>query len=95
MDHGLILSPQTIGPFERWWTRSVARWLMARCRAVGVRDDLSLRAVGTIRTQTEVIEATDVAFRLPYRPAPAATDATVKIGINISGLLFNGGYTRT
>lgn len=87
----LILSPQTIGPFERWWTRSIARWLMARCRAVVVRDALSLQAVGPART--EVIEATDVAFRLPYCPAPAAADGATKIGINVSGLLFHGGYT--
>lgn len=90
----LILSPQTIGPFERWWTRIIARRLMTRCRAVVVRDALSLQAVGTIKARTEVIEATDVAFRLPYRPVPAAAGGAVRVGLNISGLLFHGGYTR-
>ena len=37
--------------------------------------------------------AVDVAFRLPFdRPARAA-DAPIEIGVNVSGLLFNGGYT--
>ena len=90
--HRLILSPQTIGPFERWWTPYVARWLMTRCRAVVVRDHLSLTVLRDMKVRTEIIEATDVAFRLPYRPAD--TSGAIKIGINISGLLFHGGYNR-
>lgn len=90
----LILSPQTIGPFERWWTRIFAKRLMSRCRAVVVRDDLSFKLVREMKVATDVIESTDVAFRLPYRPTPADTGDAVKVGINISGLLFNGGYNR-
>jgi colanic acid/amylovoran biosynthesis protein len=90
----LILSPQTIGPFERWWTKYLARWLMTRCRAVVVRDHLSLKVLGDMKVRTNVIEATDVAFRLPYRPADGSGNGGIRIGINISGLLFNGGYTR-
>jgi hypothetical protein len=42
----------------------------------------------------KVIEACDVALRLPYDP-PAArpADGPVKVGINVSGLLMGGGYT--
>lgn len=90
----LILSPQTIGPFERWWTKSLARWLMARCRAVVVRDHLSLSVLDDMKVRTDVIEATDVAFRLPYRPAEGLSNGGIRIGINVSGLLFNGGYNR-
>lgn len=89
----LILSPQTIGPFERRWTRSLARALMARCRAVVVRDHLSLDVLREMKLATEVVEATDVAFRLPYTPAVGG-DGNIKIGLNISGLLFHGGYDR-
>jgi colanic acid/amylovoran biosynthesis protein len=90
----LILSPQTIGPFERWWTKYLAKWLMTRCRAVVVRDHLSLNVVRAMKVRTEVIEATDVAFRLPYRPAAGIGNGGIRIGINVSGLLFNGGYNR-
>ena len=90
----LILSPQTIGPFERWWTQHVARWLMTRCRAVVVRDHLSLNVLRDMKAGTNVIEATDVAFRLPYPPASTIGNGAIKIGINISGLLFHGGYNR-
>ena len=92
--HRLILSPQTIGPFERWWTAYLARRLMTRCRAVVVRDHLSLRVLRDMKVRTEIIEATDVAFRLPYRPANPMRNGAIKIGINISGLLFHGGYNR-
>ena len=95
----LILSPQTIGPFERWWTPYLAKWLMTRCRAVVVRDHLSLTVLRDMKIRTDVIEAADVAFRLPYCPAipikeGAVKGGAIKIGINISGLLFHGGYNR-
>lgn len=90
----LILSPQTIGPFERWWTPYFARWLMTRCRAVVVRDHLSLMVLRDMKVRSDVIEATDVAFRLPYPPASATGNGAIKIGVNISGLLFHGGYNR-
>jgi len=40
------------------------------------------------------IEATDVAIRLPYDPASYSRNERVRIGLNVSGLLFNGGYTQ-
>jgi polysaccharide pyruvyl transferase WcaK-like protein len=59
-----------------------------------VRDHLSLKVLRDMKVRTEVIEATDVAFRLPYRPANTIRNGAIKIGVNISGLLFHGGYTR-
>lgn len=38
--------------------------------------------------------ASDVALRLPYSlPTPHAADGPVRVGINVSGLLMNGGYS--
>jgi len=34
-----------------------------------------------------------VAFRLPYDAAPRGSEGRTKVGINVSGLLMNGGYT--
>ncbi len=90
----LILSPQTIGPFRHWWTRVLAARILRRSRQVVVRDRLSLDFVRGLAPQSAAIEATDVAFRLPYQSQPRAADGRVRIGINVSGLLFNGGYTR-
>ena len=36
-----VLSPQTIGPFERGWTRSSPAWLMRRADTIVSRDDLT------------------------------------------------------
>jgi len=36
----LVLSPQIIGPFERWWTRLWATSIMRRCTSVVSRDQL-------------------------------------------------------
>ncbi|MCU0839474.1 MAG: polysaccharide pyruvyl transferase family protein, partial [Rhodospirillales bacterium] len=90
----LILSPQTIGPFRRGWARVLAARVLRRCRQVVVRDRLSLDFVLELAPESTVIEATDVAVRLPYQPQPRAVDGRVRIGINVSGLLFNGGYTQ-
>jgi colanic acid/amylovoran biosynthesis protein len=90
----LVLSPQTVGPFERPWARRLAEMLMRRARVVVTRDSLSTEFLQSFGLGGKLLEATDVAFRLPYAPPPNRSDDTdIRVGINISGLLFNGGYT--
>lgn len=91
----LVLSPQTIGPFERPWSRPFARRVMNRADFVVTRDAPSTRFLRELGIRSEVLEATDVAMRLPYDPPPRAPDGPVRVGLNVSGLLFNGGYTRS
>lgn len=89
----LILSPQTIGPFNRWYARWLAKLLMGRCAKVFARDGFSsdyLRSIGLVKN---VDEAIDVAFRLPYTQAVHASDGKTRVGVNVSGLLFSGGYS--
>ena len=89
----LILAPQTIGPFNAAWARIPAAWVMNRATAVVTRDALSTEVVRKMGITAETLEVTDVAMRLPYdRPAPR-DDGPVKVGLNVSGLLMNGGYT--
>ena len=90
----LLLSPQTIGPFQRGWTRFAAIRLMRRARAVVSRDMLTTEFLGQLGLGAKVVDATDVAFRLPYETLTVERKKPVRVGINISGLLFNGGYTR-
>ncbi len=88
----LILSPQTIGPFKIWWTRVLAVCVMNRAAKVFARDRVSrdyLHSVGVVRNAAC---STDVAFRLPYQQSERKGNAT-RIGLNISGLLYSGGYT--
>ncbi len=90
----LVLSPQTIGPFNGRWSRRFALAAMRRARAVFTRDRLSTEFLAGIGFRGAVEEATDVALRLPYTPRARGDDGRVRVGINVSGLLFNGGYTR-
>lgn len=90
----LILSPQTIGPFDGALARWLACQVMRRCTRIFARDNLSSACLRDLGMTANVDEAIDVAFRLPFsKPERAATDGKVRVGINVSGLLFNGGYT--
>jgi colanic acid/amylovoran biosynthesis protein len=93
----LVFSPQTIGPFvggravTRWLGR-VAAWTVQRACAVVVRDDKSLDAVRALAPGVVPVYAVDVAFALPWTSAPPVAGPP-RIGINVSGLLWRGGYT--
>ncbi|SHN38050.1 Polysaccharide pyruvyl transferase family protein WcaK [Duganella sacchari] len=89
----LVLSPQTIGPFERPVSRLMAHAVIRRCRRVFARDGLSfgyLREHGLTAHADEVV---DVAFRLPFQRPQRSAGERLQVGINVSGLLYNGGYT--
>ncbi|MFN3303068.1 MAG: polysaccharide pyruvyl transferase family protein [Roseateles sp.] len=90
----LILSPQTIGPFDGALARWLACQVMRRCTRIFARDNLSSACLRELGITSNVDEAIDVAFRLPFaRPERAEDAGKVRVGINVSGLLFNGGYT--
>lgn len=91
----LILSPQTVGPFDKWWSRPLARAVMNRAKLVVTRDLPSTRFLQDLGVSAPMLEATDVAMGLPYEPAQPRTDGPIKVGLNVSGLLFNGGYTQS
>ncbi|MBX7515100.1 polysaccharide pyruvyl transferase family protein [Qipengyuania sp. GH38] len=88
----LVLAPQTIGPFDNILRRRAAVAIMNRARAVFARDDLSFRFLEDKAIKAEIDEFIDVAFRLPYDRQDRAQDRT-QVGINVSGLLYQGGYT--
>lgn len=94
----LIFAPQTIGPFlggtlvKRALNR-LARLAMRRARAVVVRDAKSAEAVRAEVPGIEPVYAVDVAFALPWdQPAPR-DGGPLRVGLNVSGLLWNGGHT--
>lgn len=91
----LVISPQTIGPFDRPVIRRLALNTMRRAAAVASRDEPSTRFAREMGFQGDIIEASDVAFRMTYDPPPPRpADAPTRVGLNVSGLLVNGGYSQ-
>lgn len=91
----LVLAPQTMGPFASpVWAR-IAAWSISRSAIVATRDSLSTTALRGMGFEGKIIEASDVALRLPYDPPPQRSPGgPVRVGLNVSGLLMQGGYTR-
>ena len=89
-----VLAPQTMGPFSKRLSTWLARTSLNRSRLVCTRDGLSTNHLREINYRGDIIEACDVALRLPYEPAPKRKkSARMQVGLNVSGLLMNGGYT--
>lgn len=89
----LVLAPQTIGPFNAPWRRLVANAIMSRARAVYARDHMSMAYLTKNRICSETDEFIDVAFRLPFERRARDEGGRPRVGLNISGLLYRGGYT--
>ena len=88
----LVLSPQTIGPFSRQPHTAIAAWICRRAAAVFARDPLSMQMLTTMGAGDKALQTVDVAFALPYKSAARGAGGPRRIGINVSGLLMNGGY---
>lgn len=88
----LVLSPQTIGPFEHWYARGLAAIVLRRCQHVFARDGLSTKYLASMGVADNTDEVIDVAFRLPFTKPVRQSNGLVRIGVNVSGLLFSGGY---
>jgi len=103
----LILLPQTYGPFKRSVTRLMAKNILKRARIIFARDNESVEYVqallGIRSVNGNLRFMPDVAFVLDSEE-PETIDLgtldrvrkkdSVVVGLNISGLLFNGGYDR-
>lgn len=90
----MVLSPQTMGPFSPGRIRQLAMASVRRCRAVFARDQLSADFLREAGFDGPVGVATDVAMRLPYDPPAPVPAGKVRVGLNVSGLLMGGGYSR-
>lgn len=87
----LILGPQTYGPFNKKISKIIAKKILKGAYEVFARDELSRKYVKEL-SERDVESLIDVAFVLPYTKNKIASDK-LKLGINISGLLWNNGYT--
>ena len=102
----LVLLPQTIGPFRRRVSRMAARFILRRAKAIYTRDLEGIEETLVIAGQSvkdRLRFAPDVGFlveaaeprdsKFAGRVKAISRDKTL-VGVNVSGLLFSGGYTR-
>jgi len=88
----LILVPQTYGPFKNAALKTLAAHVIKKCKKVYSRDSVSSDYVNKIAGFYPKT-VTDLAFLLPFDKTEAATSKK-RIGLNISGLLWRGGFDQ-
>lgn len=88
------LLPQTIGPFKDSVIKDLANKSIQNCSLVMTRDWQSLEYVRqNVPQQNQADEYIDVAFFMPYKKK-LFDNNHIHVGLNISALLWNGGYTK-
>lgn len=87
----VVLAPQTIGPFRKPHTRAIARYAMKGCEQIFTRDVQSTQFCREMKYENTLQEVIDVAFALPFSAVEQKKDR-VNVGLNVSGLLYHGGY---
>lgn len=98
----IVQLPQTYGPYKGKTARAMARFLLNRSAVICARDLASRQVATELVGARQIVISPDVAFSLkPIAPIEIALEPVIKdampagvIGININGLMYNGGYTR-
>ena len=102
----LMLLPQTYGPYKSFLSRKVAGYVFKRAACILSRDkegaEAAKKVIGEENKGINIHFCPDVAFLLDAtRPGeidiepPVISDTDLPlIGLNVNGLLYNGGYTR-
>jgi polysaccharide pyruvyl transferase WcaK-like protein len=89
----VVMPPQTIGPFKHGWVRLAANRTMTRVTSVYSRDQMSTDYLQKHLPGMATQEFVDMAFFLPFE-TPEVASAKPRVGLNVSGLLYSGGYTK-
>ncbi|MCB9495466.1 MAG: polysaccharide pyruvyl transferase family protein [Fibrobacteria bacterium] len=87
-----VLMPQTIGPFAAEEVRERAKSAMENMEVIFARDRQSAAVAESLLGPGACEEIVDLAFLLPFEQSPRST-GPIRFGLNVSGLLWNGGYT--
>ena len=100
----LILLPQTYGPFKSKISKLMAKYVLKKANKIYSRDQEGITVVNKIIGHEQKVSLSpDVAFTLDsIRPDNAQINQIeslkysekIIIGFNISGLLYNGGYSK-
>lgn len=87
-----VVMPQTIGPFSNGKVIKLASRSLQKAEAILVRDKISLNHARGM-TKRHIEELLDLAFFLPFKKHSFSSDY-IHVGVNVSALCWNGGYTR-
>lgn len=87
-----ILLPQTYGPFEHEDSSNKAKKILKKAYKIYCRDEISLKLLKNKFDIKNAILVSDIAFVLPYDKNMYQFSKKIKIGINVSGLLYKGGF---
>lgn len=88
----LVLAPQTYGPYKLKFSQMLFRYIVKHSDLVMARDEASRKLVYD-ETHIDAVCSADVAFCLPYDQTILENKDVVNIGVNVSKLLWNGGYS--
>lgn len=87
-----VLMPQTIGPFKNLKIKAMASISLDKVSLIMARDTSSFDLAKKL-TDKKIYELLDVAFFLPFSKIVFNSE-NIHVGINVSALCWNGGYTR-
>jgi polysaccharide pyruvyl transferase WcaK-like protein len=100
----MVQYPQTYGPYRSKLAKLLAGYLLKESNVIMARDETSRRVAQDLTgNRKDVILCPDVAFVLDALPPqslavnPPAEGIEIPagvIGLNVNGLMYNGGYTR-
>lgn len=88
-----FFGPQTIGPFNTKIGTFVAKATLRKLEVIFVRDQSSYECCCNLGFEKKTLPVIDVAFALPYTKTVFENNK-FNVGINVSGLLYNGGYNH-
>lgn len=99
----IILFPQTYGPYKHWIARVLAKYVFKHASQILSRDKDSIATVESLIGKSPKVKfCPDVAFSLIATrvddpliepPLPDIRPSCL-VGLNVNGLMYNGGYTR-
>lgn len=89
----LIMAPQTIGPFSSFSGKQLGKIGLCVADRIYARDHLSMQYVSQMKYGNKSGEVIDVAFALPFERPSRENNVSLLVGVNVSGLLYNGGYS--
>lgn len=89
-----VMLPQTYGPFKHKSLEVLAGYAIRHANYVFSRDQLSTDYAKKISNRKQITTVTDLAFALPFKSGKSEKLKT-KVGINVSGLLWKGGFSSS
>lgn len=83
----LIIAPQTIGPYQKFITKILAKRVLKHTKYLCVRDEKSLNLAKDISKRDDILLTSDLAMELPYKKSEI-NNKKFNVGINVSDLLY-------